>query len=372
MKPRSECPTCGVRYMDFNSGISNRLAHRMLADDPRNADRPARPFSQAEMLAVKRRYKISKWNDHVTACGIKHSTMKKIYTHDNCADGLGVYMLAKTFAPWVTVEFVQYGTQKHRDLIPEPGVVFADFSPHPDTVDEWKKVSPVVLDHHIHAKDLVAQFEYGEFDNDACGTAMFFRWLKPAVVDKCVHRFVKLTDLTDRYVVSDPDFKHAQKLQAVVGKFGYDVVKSMSINELLKAARKFGGDIIEGNKRSAAEILPTMRKVQTPAGVCLVGIAPLHLSSRLMEIADSDVNFVAVASIKYDSVSGFKSTFSTRSKWLDVGSICKSAGGGGHKLAAGFTASLGTDSDSQIKDPVRVLLDVVDAWCLTREQNIVR
>lgn len=88
----------------------------------------------------------------------KLQAIQYIITHDNCSDGLASAMIIKDVCPGATVIFASYNSAVHRDLIATPGMIFCDFSPHPDKVQDFVKAGAIVLDHHKFQKDLVAAF----------------------------------------------------------------------------------------------------------------------------------------------------------------------------------------------------------------------
>ena len=115
-------------------------------------------------------------------------SIKKVVTHRSsattvCHDGMAAAMIVSDALPQVEVVFCQYNTTEHRALVPEPGVLFVDFTPYaerspdpPHALTErglkqaraWVDEGAVVLDHHRGAADLVALFgERGVFADEA-------------------------------------------------------------------------------------------------------------------------------------------------------------------------------------------------------------
>lgn len=61
----------------------------------------------------------------------------RIVTHANCADGRACAILAGDVLPQATIEFLQHNSQAHRELEADPGILFCDFAPTRDRVDEF-------------------------------------------------------------------------------------------------------------------------------------------------------------------------------------------------------------------------------------------
>src|SRR5690606_41998685 len=85
----------------------------------------------------------------------KLQAVKTVVVHDNCADGLVSALLIQEALPNAEILFIQHGTEAHRTLEPTPNMLFCDFAPHPERVDEFAKVGTIVLDHHRTAKWIV-------------------------------------------------------------------------------------------------------------------------------------------------------------------------------------------------------------------------
>jgi len=104
----------------------------------------------------------------------------KCIVHANCPDGILSAILLRDALPKAEIQFVQYGTPAYAALKPEPGVLYADFSPpvrtklsttslsrtpvyEVDSQDaallrEYVDVGTIVLDHHATAKPVVKAF----------------------------------------------------------------------------------------------------------------------------------------------------------------------------------------------------------------------
>ncbi|MCH8239284.1 MAG: hypothetical protein IIB62_04360, partial [Proteobacteria bacterium] len=67
-------------------------------------------------------------------------------------------ILRDAFSYFPPVEFVHYDTPEHRNMEVTEGVIFCDFSPHPDLAAQFLEAGAIVLDHHKTVKPIVSQF----------------------------------------------------------------------------------------------------------------------------------------------------------------------------------------------------------------------
>lgn len=79
-----------------------------------------------------------------------------VYYHESCPDGsAAAFICAAAFHELGTKpQFwsLQYGTDLMTKLEPRPGQLFVDITPPKERWEEWKAVSPIVLDHHETVK----------------------------------------------------------------------------------------------------------------------------------------------------------------------------------------------------------------------------
>jgi hypothetical protein len=283
-------------------------------------------------------------------------------------------MIAKWVMPEVEVVFVDYNSHLHRNLVPEGGVVFADFSPHESQVEAWKPFKPTVLDHHAHAASLVTQFEYGVFNNDKCGAQLFWDWVqehwsldRPASLD--ADYFIRLIDIRDRWQRDSPLWDVAGKLKATLGKLGSDVALSMGVSDILEFTELAGDAILAGNRKSFEKTARDMTLHTLSSGdnklVLAAGFAPLWHSSEVIDILpEADV---ACCVQPRQELGGDRVEtswiFSMRSRRIDIGAFCKSMGGGGHKSAAGFNRKVSMH-DTHILNPLAFVEGELLDWAI--------
>lgn len=88
----------------------------------------------------------------------KLQTIRTIVTHENCSDGLASAMILKSVLPGAQVVFLSYNSAAHKELSAIPGMIFCDFSPYVERVQEFIDAGAIVLDHHKYQKDVVEAF----------------------------------------------------------------------------------------------------------------------------------------------------------------------------------------------------------------------
>ena len=112
-----------------------------------------------------------------------------ILVHENCSDGTASAMILKDVLPYAKITFMQYETEAHKTLEPEPGQLFCDLSPHRDRYKAFLDAGAIVLDHHKTAKGVVMPFVeagLGAFgdeitDPGVCGAVLAFREVWSAI-----------------------------------------------------------------------------------------------------------------------------------------------------------------------------------------------
>src|SRR5690606_28081532 len=166
----------------------------------------------------------------------KLQAVKTVVVHDNCADGLVSALLIQEALPNAEILFIQHGTEAHRTLEPTPNMLFCDFTPHPERVDEFAKVGTIVLDHHRTAKWVVERcggiFADENDEPGVSGAVLAYRHVyKPLVVDQHrtdpgdnhVHEFAErlatLTGIRDTWQNESPFWNDAIAQQSVLTAF---------------------------------------------------------------------------------------------------------------------------------------------------------
>lgn len=298
---------------------------------------------------------------------IDTSAIRKVITHDNCADGLASAIVCRAAMPGVEVEFCQYGTSHWRELAPEPGVLFVDFSPPRETAQAWADAGAYVLDHHEHAKDVVELFgERGLFDNERCGALLAFEEVyapekRSGLYESGVHEsaaartewnmllhLATLADVRDRWQRNNALWDEANAMNRALMAVHRDVwMESGTIPT--GPVREFGALMSATERKNAEEVVSSSLETTDVDGFRIgVCSASAQLSSMIGEVArEQGYDLTACFFFTRDKDTGAKSVvYSMRSSdRFDCGAFAKSMGGGGHARAAGFSAPCG-----QLKD----------------------
>jgi hypothetical protein len=270
--------------------------------------------------------------------------IRKVITHDNCADGLMSALILQRCFPNATIQFVQHGSTEQAALVPEPGVLFCDFAPTRESAQAWADAGAYILDHHVHAQDIVALFgERGLFDNERCGALLAYEEVMRGG-DFRFGRLSKLSDVRDRWQKDHSDWEAAQRMHRVLMSVHRDEwLTGDSLAMLLdEGIAEFGGAMARAEVRNAERIVDTQMSSHAVCGH-RIGIAFCGgaMSSMVGEVARQRGYDASVCiSVHYDGPDWRpKYVFSMRSApAVDVGALCKYMDGGGHAQAAGFSA----------------------------------
>lgn len=282
----------------------------------------------------------------------KLKAVTKIVVHDNCADGTASAILAHEALPWATVEFVQYSTDAHKLMKAEPGILFADFSPHPDRARYFVEAGSIVLDHHKTAKALVESFgENGRFGDEktqpgVCGASLVYEHIcKPMGKQSAfAERFAMLAGVFDTWQRQSPEWEAARVQQAILTFPTQSFWLQLPFSEIAASwdtRFKWVGEakIASQDKRTSKSIAEAHR-FTTTNGTRVVLFEGLSHSSFAAETLDQEADLVVGFSYRVEDGKRIL-VFSTRSHTnFDCSSFARSHGGGGHTKAAGFSIHL--------------------------------
>jgi nanoRNase/pAp phosphatase (c-di-AMP/oligoRNAs hydrolase) len=296
--------------------------------------------------------------------------------HDKCPDGIASALILKDALPHVEIKFVQYGTPGHKELLAWPGMIFADFSPPADRVQEFVDVGAIVLDHHKTAKQVVARFgENGIFGDEVrdpgiCGAMLVYEhvwlplWLRGRNKDAVdpfdfIERFAMLAGVRDTWQNKDPNWYDACVQASALFFCKPEELLAIGLQEIgrdwdskyLWAGRISHDKHLKRVKRAAEEGYRTT----SAGGTRVLLFQDTKLSSEAAELAGDTMDLVVGFDVFSELYTPLYS-YSTRSHTsFDCGAFCKAYGGGGHTGAAGFAIKGPT------WDPYATLLD-----CLAR------
>jgi len=300
----------------------------------------------------------------------KLRAVKTIITHENCADGVVSAMFLHEALPEAEIKFVQYGNGQ-LEIKPVPNMLFCDFSPHPDKVQEFVDVGAIVLDHHKTSKDVVAAFgEDGVFGDEiknpgVCGATLAFREVWSPIFSsralfytELATEVAELTGIRDTWLNNNAKWEKACALAEIVRpttsvfsaeswlnlQNPFDVKNQQWWNERIE----IGQHLIRKTNQSVLKSLSKAHRFTSSKGTKVVLFSGIKLSS---DAAESDGGAAdLVVGFDYVGVENGSATlvFSTRSKNdFDCSEFCKKFGGGGHTKAAGFSIQFSTVDISQ-------------------------
>lgn len=294
--------------------------------------------------------------------GVKH-----IITHANCPDGIASAMILHNAFPEATVELIQYQSEEHRNLEPTPGTLFCDITPaahdavHP--LSEFIDAGVTVLDHHATQREAVEAFgDRGWFEFHSCGAqlARDFASLWHRSLPLASRGFSELVAVRDLWMTNSPLWDEACAVSAALLFYGFE---ELSDSPYLPDWALLTGKIIRDRNQSIAEEIAVERRyhiLNGSHGTWAVLPAPPH--GNVSDTANAVLRnqSIAVACVYQDRMGseGPFRTYSLRSRegGVDVGTICRAHGGGGHKCAAGFhlpiKASAVADLTGAISAPV--------------------
>jgi len=314
--------------------------------------------------------------------------VKKIVTHENCPDGTASAILLHDVLPDAEIVFMQYQTAAHKELNPESGMLFADFSPNESRYQEFVEAGSLVLDHHKTAKPVVSAFgKNGIFGDEAdepgvCGAVLAYRHVwRPmkeaqkdfATIDDRDHNsvyvraetFATLAGVRDTWQNKSPDWRKAC-IQAEMLRF-YPPENWFELwnpfryeNQGFWIERmKLGKLIVEKHETAVRKSIEKAYRFTTAKGTRVIAISNTHTTSDAAEALGSEVDLVCGFGFEVDG-STPKVFFSTRSRGdFDCGTFCKSLGGGGHTKAAGFNRPL---SIGVSLEPYSFLKNILEAY----------
>lgn len=301
--------------------------------------------------------------------------VKTIIAHDACSDGTASalllhFALQDEDGPRTKVRFVQYGTDAHRNMVAEPGLLFCDFSPPADRVAEFVAAGAIVLDHHATAKPVVEAFgERGVFgdekaDPGVSGAVLAYRlawegawkmqWLREEAGE-----FARLAGIRDTWQRQSPDWvaacKQAQVLAFAPNTFWMKRGLHTILKEWEDTWAPIGEILYDRQQKEVEKAAARAWRFTTAGGLRVAVLTSKGLISDVAEHLGQDADLVVGTGFAYEpGVDSYpKMIVSTRSRGsFDCGAFCKRfEGGGGHTKAAGFSVQL----DAQSPDPFRLI-----------------
>lgn len=291
---------------------------------------------------------------------------KTIVAHDHCADGTASAVLLKGLVPEAEVVFCQYGTAQHKQLPVTPGMVFVDFSPHPDRVGEFVEAGAVVFDHHGTQKEVVAAFnEYGIYEDGPgiCGATLVYKHLwQPLVrtgelqgdivrMDQFAVKLALLAGIRDTWQNKDSQWEEACIQSGVLEFMPTGVTLGQSLLDLAASWDRYlwvGKILWQKRQKTIMKLASSGYRFTTKKGTRVIVLSLNgNNASDVSDVYGTEADLVVGGFYVFTTGDETpKLVLSCRSKTTyDVATLCKSHGGGGHPKAAGMTL------DTKPEDP---------------------
>lgn len=295
----------------------------------------------------------------------KLQAIKHIISHKNCSDGKAAAMILHDCLPDATVEFIQYDTKEHKELVPCEGMIFADLSPDPKRVAQFVEVGAIVLDHHSKQKSIVDAFgPLGVYANTEKapgrgGATLAYQevWL-PIMQDKdkrgllangivgrqkAVDELATLAGIRDTWVRNHPRFVESSKQNEALSFWPWEHLKDLTPHQW--ADKLIIGDLqYDKKQKHARQCADNSHRFVTAKGTKVVVFEGVRPTSDAAEYLHTEVDLVIGFAMYPDEGRGGQLVlrFSCRSHtgW-DCGAFALSfPGGGGHDASAGFVTPI--------------------------------
>jgi nanoRNase/pAp phosphatase (c-di-AMP/oligoRNAs hydrolase) len=281
-------------------------------------------------------------------------SVKTIYSHSFCPDGLSAAMICKAAYASVGLSpeiiFIQYDTSEHENMEPGPNQLFIDITPPIKRWEEWKSFSPIVLDHHETAKRAAEELGvYGDV-NDSGASLAFKHVMKPLFPIEKYRNDLKLEDwarfawlnmIRDTWKDKHADWRDACSLAQALGFYSSNSLL-ISANELelnLVEMLRFGGVLLKKCEGKAFRLANTaIIEVNRGKKFGFFNCTEKLINETAHELIDVHDCDVAVGFFMNLEDGSYNIHVSLRSKkqGVPVNKMAEILGGGGHPPSAGF------------------------------------
>jgi oligoribonuclease NrnB/cAMP/cGMP phosphodiesterase (DHH superfamily) len=303
--------------------------------------------------------------------------VRKIYAHKSCPDGTMSALVCTAAYQAIglspDIEFIQYNTKKIDELKVDTGLLFVDIAPPGDNWEKWKKVSPIVLDHHAtreHVTKGLGGF-YG-YPEDSGASLAFKHVMAPllvgtesaSILTKWA-KFVVLARIRDTWQQDHPEWFDAAAFGQGTQFFGskplledlaegrLNLDKVLEIGRLLYKKIERKSEFVSKSSYYTTMVLDREYKLgfcNSSEGITSE-IGHYMLNSEGCDLAAIYFIFVQDGGLK--AVVSLRSTDA-----LNARAICERFGGGGHPRAAGFRTN-GAYPITHIVDKVKEAIATV-------------
>lgn len=293
----------------------------------------------------------------------------RVVTHADCPDGIASAMILHDALPQASIEFIQYGSPEHRDLVATPGMLFCDMTPPRERVAEFVAAGAIVADHHKAQEDIVRAFgARGVFADETAHPGVSGAWLALLTRVALHHnalaanlKLARLAGIRDTWQRHDPEWKEACAQAEVLRFYGAAWLLENRPSELYAEDIELGRLLLE-KRLSAARNIAQHKLYRLGIwrlfndGDKALGHEMISDVAETVRELDPDAEGVAGFRYRVESDGSISLVFSLRScGGIDVSEIAKTNGGGGHAGAAGFTVQLtGDDGLRHRLDPLTI------------------
>jgi len=302
----------------------------------------------------------------------KLKEVRTIISHGWCADGVAAAVFCKSVLPEAEVRFIQYSTLEHRMLEATPGMLFCDFSPHPDRLKEFVDAGAIVLDHHMTSREVVEAFgENGIFgdenkDPGVCGAVLAHDHVWSAIGNHSdeerafAKKVATLSGIRDTWQRDSEQWRMACVLaesfrfypeKSWLEVAAKDRIFSAEFKRWWEERWEVGQILRQRTEGYVDYAVNKALRFTTPRGTRVAVISGTKLTSDTADAIHEDADLLV--GFKYGGIEEdgrANLTFSTRSHTnFNCAEFCNKFGGGGHTKAAGFSITF--DPDSERVDP---------------------
>ncbi len=291
----------------------------------------------------------------------KLRAVSTLVVHGNCPDGIASAVLLRDALGDIPVRYLQYGTREHLELPAEPGLLFCDFSPHPDRVAEFARAGTIVLDHHRTAKRIVeAMGENGVFGDEATepgisGAVLAHRHVwEPIEADEpsashtgrlVAERFAQLVGIRDTWQRKSPLWSEACAISQMLlfrPKSWWHDRSMEDLDRKLPEILELGHLLQEKEEERVRRAIEGGYRFTTRDGRRVLAVQGVSVTSDGAELLGDSVDLLVGFSYAVEDGEP-KVKLSLRSHTgVDCAAIAKAHGGGGHTAAAGCSMQVGS------------------------------
>jgi hypothetical protein len=304
----------------------------------------------------------------------KLEKVTKVITHAYCPDGISSAIILKDALGLTNdqIVFCQYNSPEHKNLIAEPGLLFCDFSPPRERIQEFVDAGAIVLDHHEHAKDIVAAFgENGVFADknirpEVSGARLAYEevWLGmigpvlPCSIrlrirssgqqlhesewsNQFIDYLSNLAGIRDNWQVQNSLWPEACEQAALLMFFGAEEWLNYTVEELAfrwNTKYKWLGKVLIKKENEAAKGIAEKRWTYRSVSGLVIAIVPSRNISDASDLLEDECGVVIGFSYAKNEPGRFPEMIVSLRSFgdsFDCGAFCKLHGGGGHVNAGG-------------------------------------